>query len=269
MKNKFISFPKIGQFRQIVKHVVDESRFSGVDENGDAIFDPTLPIPTLTFEGTVKLHGTNAGVTINRDGDIWAQSRKNVITPEKDNAGFAFFVNSKLDLFKQIFTEVGIRDADYITVFGEWCGGNIQKGIAINGLEKMFVIFAIKHSYNNEEKTNIYLNLNHFSYIRFPEDHIFNIQKFKKFTMKIDFNNPGMIQNDLVAITTEIEKQCPVGKAFLLNVIKENTAYENDGKIWFENENKFTNEMKPQFIDYFKKLRLKNKDGINFIKFHY
>ena len=77
---KFISFPKIGQFRQVIKHVVDSARYFGKDINGDAIFNPTLPVPTLTFEGTVKLHGTNAGVTINRDGEIWAQSRENVIS---------------------------------------------------------------------------------------------------------------------------------------------------------------------------------------------
>ena len=36
----------------------------------------------------------------------------------------------------------GIKFNDYCAIYGEWCGGNIQKGVAINGLNKMFVIFV-------------------------------------------------------------------------------------------------------------------------------
>ena len=36
---KMITFPEIGQFRQIIKVVTDKARYSGKDENGDAIFD--------------------------------------------------------------------------------------------------------------------------------------------------------------------------------------------------------------------------------------
>ena len=80
-KRKMITFPEIVQFRQIIKLVHDNTRYNGKDENGHAIYDATKRLPILTFKGTVKLHGTNAGVTLTKDGDMYAQSRENVITP--------------------------------------------------------------------------------------------------------------------------------------------------------------------------------------------
>ena len=58
------------------------------------MFDISKEKPTLTFNGTIKLHGTCASICYN-DYNMWVQSRKQIITPLKDNAGFAFFVESK------------------------------------------------------------------------------------------------------------------------------------------------------------------------------
>ena len=54
---KMIKYPSIEQFRNIVSNVNRHFNFVGLDENGDAIYDPTLPKPIITFKGTVKLHG--------------------------------------------------------------------------------------------------------------------------------------------------------------------------------------------------------------------
>ena len=78
---KMIKFPSIEQFRAIVSNVNRHFNFIGLDENGDAIYDQTLPKPVIKFKGTVKLHGTNAGVSFNNIGGLWAQSRENIITP--------------------------------------------------------------------------------------------------------------------------------------------------------------------------------------------
>jgi hypothetical protein len=272
---KFISFPKITQFRQIIKNVVDKAKFDGVDENNKAIFNPTYIAPILTFEGTVKLHGTNAGVSINRNGEIWAQSREQIINIKQDNAGFAFFVENNKDLFREFFLNIDMKDADFITIFGEWAGGSIQKGvIAIRGLEKMFVIFAVKLSYNidsnndNDKRTNFYLKNKKFKNIKSIKNKIYNIQDFQKFSIDIDFENPALIQNKLIELTNNVENECPVGKTFLLDVLTENIIYENNGKIWFEKENKFINDnMKSQFKKDLKNLRLLNPTGTNYIKF--
>ncbi len=103
---KHISYPSIEQFRNIISTVNREANFVGLDENGDAIYDTSKPKPVLTFKGTVKLHGTNFGVSFNSLEGMWAQSRENIITPQSDNAGSAFFVETNKDAFQQLFTEV-------------------------------------------------------------------------------------------------------------------------------------------------------------------
>jgi len=50
---KMIKFPSIEQFRSIVRDV----KYQGKDENGNPIMDKNAKMPTLTFTGTVKLHG--------------------------------------------------------------------------------------------------------------------------------------------------------------------------------------------------------------------
>jgi hypothetical protein len=215
MKNKMITFPEIGQFRQIIKLVTDNTRYSGRDENGDAIYDATKRLPILTFSGTVKVHGTNAGVTLTKDGEMYAQSRENIITVEQDNAGFAFFVESNKNVFIKLFETLDIRDADYITIFGEWAGGSIQKGVAINGLPKMFIIFAVKLSYeDNEVKTNYFLTDDETKHLKNADASIFNILDFGTFSIDIDFERPELAQNKLIELTSEVERECPVGKAF-------------------------------------------------------
>ena len=49
-----------------------------------------------------------------------------------------------------MLSTVDMKGYDYVTVFGEWCGKGIQKGVAINQLEKMFIIFELKLSYDDE-----------------------------------------------------------------------------------------------------------------------
>ena len=154
---KFCPFPEIGQFRNIVKQVTDSARYVGKDENGDAMFDPTTKMPVVTMTGTVKLHGTNASRSINQDGEQWSGSRSKIITPESDNAGFATFCHSKNSVFERLFELIPFNGYDYITIFGEWCGQGIQKGVAIAELPKMFVVFDIKRSYDNPERgDNVY-----------------------------------------------------------------------------------------------------------------
>jgi len=231
---KFIKFPKIGQFRQVIRQVVDSARYFGKDENGDAIFNPALPIPTLTFEGSVKLHGTNAGVTMNREGEMWAQSRENILTLEKDNAGFAVFVEKNKDIFKELFSNIDMKDADFVTIFGEWCGGSIQKGVALNQLGKMFVVFAVKLSHIDEDRANFYLTKEDFKDVKSTENLIFNIQDYKTFKIDIDFENPALSQNQMIEWMLEVEKECPVCKELGVSGIGEGIVfkhYKEDGSI--------------------------------------
>ena len=51
-KLKFYPFPSIEQFRQVVSSVKRSDDYNNKDSDNT----------TLTFQGTVKLHGTNAGI---------------------------------------------------------------------------------------------------------------------------------------------------------------------------------------------------------------
>jgi len=96
----------------------------------------------LTYCAKVKLHGTNAGVRITPSGEVAAQKRTQILNPEADNAGFAAWVAENTSYFSQL------KNNSHITIFGEWCGSNIQKGVAISQLErKVFAVFALsKHA---------------------------------------------------------------------------------------------------------------------------
>ena len=112
--------------------------------------------PTITYRGKVKLHGTNAGVTIrNREMDdkapfyvaelaITPLKRTSFISPQDDNYDFAKWVGDNLDFFADIFCHLAPPAVD-VTVFGEWAGKGIQKSDAISKIEnKSFFIFSIR-----------------------------------------------------------------------------------------------------------------------------
>lgn len=194
-------YPSIEQFRNVIRTVKANHDFQGNDEEGKAIYQHLSNYPTLQFKGTVKLHGTNAGVVKYIDQRVEFQSRERVLSLDQDNAGFMTAM-SELNWHKLLrrfcFT-------DYIAVYGEWCGGNVQKGVAINGLKKMFVIFGIKIDDSWIELPADF---------HFNHDGIYNILQFPTYDIEIDFNAPALIQNDLVEKTIQVEDCCPVGKYF-------------------------------------------------------
>lgn len=79
---------------------------------------------------TEKIDGTNAAIII-ENGEIAAQSRTRIITPEKDNFGFARWVYDNKDTLINTLGE-GRH-------FGEWWGSGIQRGYNLK--EKRFSLF--------------------------------------------------------------------------------------------------------------------------------
>ncbi len=217
---KFVSFGKIGQFKNIVKDVTHTTQFIGMGDNGP-LFNQFVELPTLTFRGTVKCHGTNASIGYDvSTGEIWVQSRSRIITPEDDNMGFASFVHANLDSIRCMFEDIEFgnmyNDDDTIIVFGEWCGGNIQKGVALSQLQKQFIIFDVK--VDDEFLDDI-------TGVGASCDGIYNITDFESFLIDIDFNNPKLSVNSLTELTNKVEECCPVGKAFGVNGIGEGIVW--------------------------------------------
>ncbi len=242
MGNKrLIGMPSIEQFRTIVANVNREYNFVGLDDTGEAIYDISKPKPTLTFKGTVKLHGTNFSVCYNEVDGMWAQSKENIITPEKDNAGSAFFVETNKAAFIELFNEVKAKlnldlTQNTISIYGEWAGKGIQKTVAISSVDKSMFIFGVKISpflKSEDDKTASYWVDS--SYLRRNENKIYNIEDYKTFSVDIDFNNPQLSQNRIIELTIEVEDECPVGKAFGVEGIGEGIVFSHmtaDGKVY-------------------------------------
>lgn len=205
-------YPSIEQFRNVIRTVRAHHDYQGKDEEGSPIYQHLSDYPTLTFKGTVKLHGTNAGIVKYKDR-IEFQSRERVLTLEFDNAGFALAMSGKnLD-----FLFDGIEFNDHIAVYGEWCGGNIQKGVAIGKLPKMFVIFGYKVD-------DVWIETP-CDQIFDKEMHIYHIDMFKTFSIDINFNSPESVQNQLIDWTIEVEEKCPVGATFGVEGIGEGIVF--------------------------------------------
>jgi len=154
---RFITMGSIEQFSTVIKNVKRTAQFvSYNEETKEVTVDRDAKMPVITATGSEKIHGTNAGFSYNEIDGEWYQSRKNIITPEKDNAGCAFFLNSKKDIFIETIKKIAeINDIDLnikgIVLFGEWAGGNIQKKSALTGLNKKFIVFQYAKVYNIEQ----------------------------------------------------------------------------------------------------------------------
>lgn len=236
---RMIKFPSIEQFRNIVHNVTSRAQWVGKDENGNSIYDTSRPLPTLKFEGTIKLHGTNAGVALDDEGNTWCQSRENIITPLSDNAGFATYVHGQRDAFAELFKQATLckplHPGEAMLIFGEWCGGNIQKGVGITQLPKMFVIFGIARIVEDErqwfESDEVQLvHQRASSHCNAFPNNIFSIYQFPHYEIEIDFARPQDIQQQLSDMTIAVEEECPVAKQ--LGATPEKGPMIGEGIVW-------------------------------------
>lgn len=165
------------------------------------------------FVNSILVHNSNASIVKYSDGRLEYQSRERVLSLEQDNANFMMSM-SNLNWHKLLRR---FNFTDYIAVYGEWCGGNIQKGVAINDLPKMFIIFGIKID-------NVWIDLP--KDFHSNQENIYNILQFPTYNVEIDFNNPEIIQNKLIEDTLAVENECPVGKYFGVSGIGEGIVYK-------------------------------------------
>jgi hypothetical protein len=226
-------FPSINQFRNVVKTVREQACYMGKNERGEAVFNPAPTYPKLSFTGTVKLHGTNAAIAFDDRGYTF-QSRERVLTREADNAGFMAHMEQYLLPISMMFQKiVDLSNVpqdilETIVVYGEWCGGSIQKGVAICGVPKMFVIFAVKINDQWIETPNVSC----------PEARIFSTKQHTNFNIDIDFEHPEEAQNQLAKLTEVVEACCPVGLAHGIEGVGEGIVWRCDSnpssEYWFK-----------------------------------
>ncbi len=224
---KHYAYPSIGQLNSVTRAVSARTYYIGKDENGEPMYDNTKIRPKILYRGTVKSHGTNASVVINKSSEsVYFQSRENIITPFKDNAGFAMYMASFQEEFVHyILNNINSEGYDTVVVYSEWAGASIQKGVALNQLEKMSIIFDIR-LINTTDNKSIYLPKEIIETIKFHEKRIYNVYEFPTFEIEIDFENPQLSINQIIEKTIEIENCCPVGKYFGVNQREKNTQHQ-------------------------------------------
>lgn len=233
MKPVHVTFPSIEQFRNTCH---DVKHFAKMAQK---------PLPKITFEGTVKLHGTNSGISAyNSHTDpenFWCQSRNQILTVTNDNYGFAKFVDSQKEAVASLLKsfadklETLLPNRVFIlNIFGEWAGSGVQQGVGVSQLPKMFVVFAV--GVQDTETENVDTNHRKWVWLK-REDiqdvmHNYNLTNFKSiydfqtWTHEVDFLNPKISQNYFAEQTLLVEKECPVAKAFGVSGIGEGIVFK-------------------------------------------
>lgn len=200
----------IPSFREVVTRIQRRMDFHG------------LKAPTIRFQGRVKLHGTNAGIRILEDFKLQPQSRERLLTIQSDNAGFAAFVAMNEQDIRELFRYVlNLEVGD--TVYGEWIGPGIQKGVALSQLPaKQFVIFGMRKPDESNHPVPMFVNAGQ----------IFHIDSAPIEEITIDFSVPSAAVPTLEKLTDQYETECPWGKKFGISGIGE-------GLVWTPVETDF------------------------------
>lgn len=216
-------FTEIEQFRHVVKSIKYLNEGNHI-------------LPTLPFIGTVKLHGTNAGLR-RINGKIQPQSRTSIIDSSNDNAGFAKWIETlPTEMLNQLFDwtaeACGISPEANLTIFGEWIGPGIQKGCGIHQLDqKHWVLF---NAFSEEVG---YFDLP--KHVACPDHNIYNIAIGGVYRIVIDFNHPEDALDHLNNLTLQIENECPYAKAFGISGLGEGIVWKcaldtNNTNLWFK-----------------------------------
>lgn len=173
------------------------------------------PFPTLNFTGKAKLHGTNAGVRRTPSGKLQPQSRERILDITSDNYGFAMFIEQHKDAVANLFDNFPV-DAD-VTLYGEWCGGNIQPAVALTQTPKHWVLFAAKIGE---------------TYVKLPVSicdnniNIYNIAQIPDYHVTINFLSPEPASEILADLTLKVEQECPWAK------IMFDVSGVGEGLVW-------------------------------------
>ena len=242
----FEKFPSIEQYRHIVKELSERVQFVGKDADGKAIYDLTKPLPTISFMQTLKIHGTNGGVILFKDGTIRTQSRNRVLSHESDNNGFDKWIAERANQWRAIsdclfgkgdvMTSYEFATADKIIVYGEFAGENIQRNISVADTPKSFYVFdfvafkdgvAVAFGSKNLSK-NVY------RLFELDEYNIYSIFQFPYQQIEIDLNRAEEYIPQLQEIALAIEAECPVGKYHGVSGVGEGAVFTTyyDNKVY-------------------------------------
>ena len=198
-----IKYGKTGQLRGVLASIIK------------------LNIYYLKFKGTVKVHGTNAGITITGSGRVLVQSRNNFILG--GHFGFYNWVMDNAQIFLDYRNEADISSEDDLIIYGEWAGEGIQSGVGVSTVPKFFYIFKemVVQPDQSEHTFTPHALLEHkdIEYAHSVGSISINPNDIT------ELNTTQLLIEKLV---TEIENDCPVAKARGGSGIGEGIVWVNE-----------------------------------------
>ena len=226
-------FPSIVSFTLLVRACRAHAAYINV---------PVETLAPINYVGTVKLHGTNGGVCVKPDGTIVPQSREQELDLVVTNAGFATFVLTReAGVFEQLACQLlelngidsSVQRTEDVTIFGEWCGGSIQKGVALNQVPKHFVIFRVALGEVQLEKVDGVFAVEH---------GIYNITQVPTYNLTVKFDELQAASDYINEVTVAVEQECPWAKLMFdvtgtgEGVVWVPTARADETNLWFKSK---------------------------------
>ena len=196
--------------------------------------------------GTVKLHGTHADIVIDDNDRIRLQSRNQTdLQPAKDNCGFATFAdplkqdilalrNAFVARYRTLNPNIPLVPELPVVIAGEWCGGSIQKKVALLQLTKQFVIVSVKIN-------DTWLPDTEYGDIHNESIGIYNIARAGFFQSNLDLQKVDKLDAEIKTLVEQVEKECPYARTFGVSGIGEGIVwklcdYFNNPDFWFKSK---------------------------------
>lgn len=245
------TYSSIGQFRHVVEKVRRRAEYVGRNAADEPLYDAQRAKPTIAFQGTVKLHGTNAGIDFDlNEGTFRAKSRERYLTVEDDNHGFCAWMEShegqlELNALMQVLRQQTIYVSltgftGVCRVYGEWCGNRVNGKTGIGTLPNRWVVFGVSldipalGTLDQSGYKGVWWNLapiaNELQRVSplHAERKLFFISDYPTFTLSIDFNEPESALDRLEELTLAVEANCPVAQAMGSQGIGEGIVWASD-----------------------------------------
>lgn len=185
------------------------------------------PLPVVMFRGTVKVNGTNRAVVFSgpRLENVQYQTRDTIIIPgdkSSDHHGFAAWLESDPAALQSLrILALKVRDGSRhrnlpVQIYGEWAGPGIC-GRATNAVEHLpephFFVCAGRVSADHQTANYEWFDESYAFFFNHPRLHM--TRDFGEYFVRVNFSDPSEDLKLVEEITSDVEKQCPIGKALL------------------------------------------------------
>ncbi len=154
----------------------------------------------VSYRSKVKLHGTCASIVLCPDGTIYAQGKKRLLSKDKDNAGFAAWVDQNKAMLRQLG-----QPNETSVIFGEWCGPDVQTGVAVSRVtRRLFFPFAIMRFVENVLDATVDIEPSRISAF-LPEHPDIYVLPWHSEPLELDFSDMKKLEASAESINAMVE----------------------------------------------------------------